>query len=291
MTLLWLTGGIGNQFFQYAAGRSYSIKAKSSLRFDVNNFKYDHRVFMLDKFNTKGQVANKLELNIFHGRLINLYKKFPRFRNWLPGILQEDQTVYNTGFDLPKKFTYLMGYWQWNKYIEDVKPLMIKELVLKDDYKTPQYYRFLNYITKCNSVSIHIRRGDYVSETFNFNFFGTLSNDYYEQAIKTVRQFVLNPVFFIFSDDIDWVKKNISVPAGSIYVSEKFDDQPYLEFELMKECKNNIIANSTFSWWAAYLNSNEKKVIVIPRKFYNNQAFQHLFLEGKVLKIQEAIII
>ncbi|HOV15035.1 MAG TPA: alpha-1,2-fucosyltransferase, partial [Spirochaetota bacterium] len=124
-----------------------------------------------------------------------------------------------------------------------------------------------NQIKNSNSVSIHVRRGDYVGNIKTLNFHGVCEIDYYIDAINSIKQKVQNPLFFIFSDDIEWCKNNIK-DENSIFIDFERDD--YVDMYLMTVCKHNIIANSSFSYWAAYLNQNFDKIVIAPKKWFKD---------------------
>jgi hypothetical protein len=132
----------------------------------------------------------------------------------------------------------------------------------------------LNHIQKiqdCNSVSLHIRRGDYISIQKNASKFIALDIQYYENAIKKISSLISNPIFFVFSDDVDWVKQNLKSEFETHYISNNnTKTTSYIDMQLMSMCQHNIIANSTFSWWAAWLNSNTNKIVISPSKWFQH---------------------
>lgn len=161
---------------------------------------------------------------------------------------------------------YLDGYWQQEDYFK-----LIRDELL-NDYKFNsvsgiELKNMLDIIEKNESVSIHIRRGDYA----NSSIYDNIANlEYYNEAINIIKSKVVNPVFFIFSDDIEWVKENMKI-SNSYIINFNRGLDSYKDMFLMSKCKHNIIANSTFSWWGAWLNINNNKIVIRPNKFLNTE--------------------
>ena len=129
--------------------------------------------------------------------------------------------------------------------------------------------KILNRIKTSNSVSIHFRRGDYTYNRKTKDIFNVCPLNYYNKATELINKEIVNPVYFIFSDDMEWVKKNFSFNYDKVYVDVNDINHPHIDLELMKNCKHNIIANSTLSWWAAWLNKNTQKIVITPEKWLN----------------------
>ncbi len=236
MIIIKLTGGLGNQLFQYAKGRADSIKNKEDLLLDISWFKGRiDRSYLLDNFNIKAKIASKLNILV--------------------------TSIFN-------KRKYLIGDWQSEKNFVDISEIIRKEFKTKLD-KNIYNNDNLRLIQSTNSVSIHLRGGDYVRGKKS-SFHGTCSPDYYSKAIDYIKKEVKAPYFIIFTDDLDWAKKHISFPEPFLVVKSDVH-KPYIDLFLMSQCKYNIIANSTFSWWAAWLNNNDKKTIIAPRKWFNDE--------------------
>lgn len=160
---------------------------------------------------------------------------------------------------------YYDGYWQNYEYLESIRISILDEFKpLEEDLNKHQC--ILDSIKSCNSVSIHIRRGDYINISSNAKIFHICDKEYYYKGVNYFRQNVVNPLFFIFSEDIEWCKKN--------FVGEEFIfmdiNSPHIDMYLMSMCKHNIISNSTFGWWAAMLNKNIQKTVIAPKKWYVN---------------------
>ncbi|MDD3060131.1 MAG: alpha-1,2-fucosyltransferase, partial [Sulfurimonas sp.] len=143
----------------------------------------------------------------------------------------------------------------------------------KDDFFTHynlEDIKLKEEIQSSNSVSLHVRRGDYVSNKNATSYHGVSSLDYYYNAIETISKKISNPILYIFSDDIPWVRENLIVSLPIVFIENTNTDRPFEDIYLMSLCKHNIIANSTFSWWGAYLNSNLEKNVIAPKKWFND---------------------
>ncbi len=275
MIIVRIGGGLGNQLFQYAIGRNLSLIKNIPLKLDLSWFKTNFdREYKLKYFNIKESIASNEDV-----RRLRKYQKINSRRYFLRNLLFSDESIYieekQFHFD-PKKIdikdsAYLIGYWQTEKYFEENKNIFRKDFVLKDSPANIQYKQVLERILGGTSVSLHIRRGDYITNKDANQHMGVCSLDYYKKAINLVAKKIHSPTFFIFSDDIKWVKENLKTEYPMIFVSDG-SLKDYEELILMSKCKHNIIANSSFSWWGAWLNNNQTKIVVAPKKWFNNTA-------------------
>jgi len=247
LKIIPITGGLGNQLFQYAHGRKLQIINKKDVIFDTSfftqNTKDTPRPFLLDRFN------------------INPKAKFsPNPENRITKIFKK----------IFYKITGKYPLYQSEKYFLEIKDIILREFIPVAPL-TSEVQNIINNIrSKDSSVSIHIRRGDYINNTHH----NLCDLNYYYQAIEYIKTKIQNPTFFIFSDDIEWAKENIKI-ENCIYVSNP-DLKEYEEMILMSECKHNIIANSTFSWWSAYLNKNYDKIIIAPKQWTKSKTADQL---------------
>ncbi len=292
MIIINIKGGIGNQFFQYALGRKLSLLNKADLKFDTSLFSEDlfGRKFKLNIFNTVGDIATKNEISKIKGSRreleINnelmynsgLLSKIYRMFYWrYYRLTYTNSNVVNelTHLRFDNKIlkvmdnTYLNGFWPHYQYFEDIREILLKEFQLKPKYQTNDFLKKKAYINSLeNPISIHFRRG-YANRDWDLNYFGVLPMTYYEKAINIIINKIINPTFLIFSDDINWVKVNLKTDQNHEYIDlGKNPDSDYLELILMSYCKHNIIANSSFSWWAAWINENCNKEVISPKKWY-----------------------
>lgn len=275
MIISRIIGGLGNQMFQYAVGRALSLARGQRFCLDVSEFSdYGlHQGFELMRvFDCVAEIATQNELDCVlgwqglphvrkllarNGLSVVRSKKFvvePHFNYW-PGIL-----------DVPND-CYLMGYWQSEKYFK------IVDFDLSFDFVFKRQLDGINYdlarsMSTCESVGLHVRRGDYVSNVNALAVHGVCSLDYYRRAIRYVSERLENPCFFVFSDDMDWVVENLKIDSPCYYVGFNRAENSYVDMQLMSLCRHNVIANSSFSWWAAWLNRNPEKIVVAPSKWF-----------------------
>ncbi len=260
MITVKIMGGLGNQLFQYAFGRSLSIDLDTELFFDVSHFDTEyaksirHIFYSLNLFNIKENFNNQKfsddnndessKLNCYQEAYFNEITDFPSYRNinkiQLPG--------------------YFNGFWQSEKYFFHNQNIIRNDLQLKNPIHGKNK-AIANDILEHNSVALHIRRGDYN----DLPHFGMCDTDYYKKSISIIEERVENPKFFIFADDHDWVKKNINISHPTYHITHNNVENGYEDLRLMSLCKHFIIANSTFSWWGAWLSSNDDKIVILPK--------------------------
>lgn len=264
MIITRLSLGLGNNLFQYALGRRLAIERNTELFLDFSGENEGRRRYALDyisRFNMIRSVASKKDL-----MKIILLNKFP-FLNL--GHKNSVFTEKTHSFDLDvlgvPQNSYLTGYWQSEKYFKTVENTIRKDLKLKEP-QGKKYQDFLDRIMKSNSISIHFRRDDFMSEK-NLRIFNTCTPDYYHNAVSYLSGKISAPELFVFSDDIEWVKQNIKFNFPTTFVSGN-GLADYQEIILMSACKYNIIANSTYSWWGAWLNDNPQKIVITPKKWF-----------------------
>lgn len=272
MIIVRLLGGLGNQMFQYALGRSLALKNNTELKLDITAFEVYklHKYSLGEAFGANIKISSKDEINEFRR-----YRTRTGKRWFLRNLLLSDTSKYFrekfSAFD-PEVLTlgsdvYLDGYWQSEKYFKKI------ESVIRTDFSftLPQGERdkeVFNLINESNSVSIHIRRADYVTDANANKTLGTCSAEYYTKAVDILVQKVTDPHFFVFSDDHEWVRKHITINYPAVYVDHNSADTNFQDMRLMASCKHNIIANSSFSWWGAWLNGNQNKIVIAPKQWF-----------------------
>lgn len=252
MVIVKLSGGFGNQLFQFAAGLSLAFKNNSSLILDMRKFYRNSRKFELNSFLG---LRNYCDPSFFNLNFVNPFLcKFKEKREFFYEPINLTEC---------KKLS-IDGYFQSYKYSENVKSI-IENFIDKRNYRfrSKIFDRNIDIVNQYESVSIHIRRGDYLKNQHNLEYHGVIDKAYYLNAIKHIKSSLNRPKFFIFSDDISWAKENFSEIEDVNFLDNSgayhLDD-----FLFMKECKHNIIANSSYSWWSAYLNSNVNKIVIAP---------------------------
>jgi hypothetical protein len=266
-----MAGGIGNQMFQYAAARSLSMKRQIPFKvFFEDPYTDAKRVFCLNVFNLNVALATKSDIRRFKPK-VGLRKKVSEL------LLQEgnkqvffESTYYrfDEQFFLCPDNSYFYGFWQTENYFKQIETQIRKDFSFKIPPSSANQ-KLVEQIKNSEAVSLHIRRGDYVTVEKTNNVHGVCSLDYYQKAINIIVDKVPNAVFYFFSDDMDWVKANMQIEQPSFYVDINDDAHNYEDLRLMSYCKHNIIANSSFSWWGAWLNNNPSKLVIAPQKWAN----------------------
>lgn len=276
MIIVKLQGGLGNQLFQYAVGRYLSFKYSTALKFDLYEFlnpsqNNTPRTFKLKHFNICGEVASLSDLdNDFISptlknqimRRIEIFLGFPS--NFF--LIQEKSLKFDPNILQTPDNCYLDGYWGSEKYFGHIDKVIRNELRIIEPID-PINLKYLEKITNGNSVSIHVRRGDFVNIQTNLQFHGVCSLKYYSEAIDYIANKVEKPIFYIFSDDSEWCMSNINVHYPVTYITHNGEEKDYEDFRLLSQCKHHIIANSTFSWWGAWLGSDPNKIVIAPKKW------------------------
>lgn len=278
MIIVQLTGGLGNQMFQYAAAKALSVKKNVDLFLDIS-------FYLKDEF-PELEIPREFELLHFKGiteKIVNInelkknntfdFLKEKTINKLLPkhkrGIYKEKYYHYDSQFFNANNSTYLMGIWQSPKYFELYKKTILLSYQLKDDL-IEDVLKKGKELNSSNSVSIHIRRGDYLRKPEILDWHGIMSKDYYIKAFELLcSKKKIDRVYF-FSDEPEWVKSELIPHIQGEIISDHLNSTQYNDFYLMQQCQNNIIANSTFSWWAAYLNPNPNKIVIAPKKWFNS---------------------
>ncbi len=285
-----IIGGLGNQMFQYAAGRSLSLAKGVEFRLDLSDFSgYGlHQGFELQRvFNCPVLTATTSDVQAILGwqtspiiRRLLAKPALSMFRR--SGFVVEPHFNYWPGICEISSDSYLLGYWQSEKYFIDAANEIRTDLTFKSPLSSKNA-ELAAAIRLGNSISLHVRRGDYTSNPKTTATHGLCSLEYYRSAIQYVIERVERPSFYIFSDDPAWVRENMKIGYPSVYVDHNHGAESYNDMRLMGLCKHHIIANSSFSWWGAWLNPDSEKIVVAPRKWFaNNNDVSDLFPSGWV---------
>ncbi len=271
MIIVNLKGGLGNQMFQYALGRALTLKNKDFLKLDIQS---------LSKAKKLGNIFRPFDLEAFA-----IYKdiatpaesaslRYPYgFFSKILGALNRKICRPNTVAFNKKVFTltgnqYLDGYWQSPLYFNSIRETLLSDFTLRDSL-SESGQALLAKIKSTTSVSLHVRRGDYAMNPRVLRENGVCSVGYYEKAVREIEKTHKDVTYYVFSDDINWVKSNILLPDKTVVFVEDVTLTTPQELYLMSQCRHNIIANSSFSWWAAWLNQHEDKVVIAPTPWFN----------------------
>lgn len=275
MLIVELLGGLGNQMFQYAFGSSISTQLGIEVKFDVHNLldrtpkpNFTYRDFELSIFDAEVPIATASDTALYRalpaGRLAQFTNRIQRKlinARFFPekNIFTYDAEVLQVG-----RHTYFEGYWQSEKYFTPCEPLIRKAFTFKQPL-TDINRSLADKMLSTLSVAMHIRRGDYVTNAVTNAAHGTCTPAYYQQALATLQGQVENINLFVFSDEPQWVKENLHFEVPTVYITHNQGKASYQDMQLMSLCQHNIIANSSFSWWGAWLNNNPDKIVVAPK--------------------------
>jgi hypothetical protein len=270
MLIVSIIGGLGNQMFQYAyayalSRRGYDVK----LSIDSYEGYTLHDGFVLDEYRISLPLATTKEM-----KKLNATRFLKRF-SFLPSVnyIKEKSLLFDNKFLTPEDNKCIVGYFQCENYFKEYRQNLLKEFVQKKS-KSTYTQNLENKITNTiTAISLHIRRGDYIKDKKTNKLHGTCSLNYYEQSMEYFNAKYKDIVYYIFSDDIEWVRSNFH-RNNFVYISSKEKRLPHEDIYLMSLCNHNIIANSSFSWWGAWLNNHTCKEVIAPKKWFQDSKKQ-----------------
>lgn len=269
-------GGLGNLMFQYGLGKHIAYKNKVDLKFDISSQERNpvgDYSFSLEGFNINIRKRVAAPQNI---ERLKRYSKRPGRRWFFYNLLfadgskyvKEEYRAFNPHILQTKDDAYLDGYWQNEKYFIDIRHILLEDFTLSNPLKGANE-RIAQKISETDAVSMHVRRQDYINDPLTKERYVQLTKQYYDKALTIIHSEVKNPTLFIFSDDISWIKENMAFPFKTVYVEGNMN-APHEDIHLMSLCKHHVTANSSFSWWGAWLSTNTDKIVVTPRKWTRN---------------------
>jgi hypothetical protein len=276
MIVVKLQGGLGNQMFQYAIGRILAEKTGVNLFLDNSFFEdqekktgFTPRQFELEVFKPKHRWADKKMVKSFFTetkvRRLRKYLGLSFKKVYREGVCHFDISILSLSIPV-----YLDGYFQSEKYFKG-NEILIQKIFEFPHLEGSCFKENLQTINIAESVSVHFRRVDYIQDEIIGNFHGICSLDYYNNAIGYMIDKLKSPHFFVFSDDIEWVEKQLSRLVTNItFVKGNSDSKNWTDMMLMSNCKHHIIANSSYSWWGAWLNKYPDKIVIAPKKWFND---------------------
>lgn len=292
MIFFHVIGGLGNQMFQYAAGRALAMARGLPLRLDVTGFDgYGlHQGFELQRvFRCEAPLASADEVRAVLG-----WRAAPTVRRILARpafvVLRSKAFVVEPHFhywpglrDVPAT-AYLQGYWQSEKYFADATAAIRADFTFRQPLSAANEAIAGKVGAGGTAVSLHVRRGDYVSDARTHAALGVCSLDYYRVAVRYIVDRVEEPEFFVFSDDIAWAQANLELDHPCHYIDHNRGAESYNDMRLMSLCRHHIIANSSFSWWGAWLNPRADKIVVAPARWFagGNRVVDDLIPSGWV---------
>lgn len=275
MIIVELLGGLGNQMFQYAAGRAVALRAGLELKLDATGYaKQSLRAYRLNVFNIVEQFADDAE--IYHRkprrRFSTNWLRYQFERTFVPfhrrTVIVERTLAFDPAVLRIRRSAYLAGFWQSDRYFADYADRIRADFTFKEP-PSASNRQLLESIAAGNAVSLHVRRGDYVADPTVNRYHGVLSPDYYRAAVAHILESVPKPHFYVFSDDIPWVKQALPLPVPVTYVEHNGPTADYEDLRLMSRCNHHIIANSSFSWWGAWLAQAPGQIVIAPRHWFS----------------------
>lgn len=261
------------------------------LKLDISGFTgYElHQGFELQRvFNCPSEIATEAEVrNILGWQFSPVIR--PVLARTILAVFRRDAFIVEPHFNYWPEITnvprdcYLVGYWQSEKYFRDKASVIRADFTFKTSL-TNRNAELAEQIEHVNAVSLHVRRGDYANNQKTNATHGLCSLDYYRGAVRYVSNRLEQPYFFIFSDDMAWVKENLKMDVHHLFVEHNHGLESYNDMRLMSLCRHHIIANSSFSWWGAWLNPSLEKIVVAPKKWFANDTnVADLFPPGWVI--------
>jgi hypothetical protein len=278
MVIVQLMGGLGNQLFQYAAGRALALRGQTELELDLGEVgEGAYRPYSLGAFDLPAETARIGELpfefrQAHRSRFARrVYARLPRRlrprARGGPRVIREKSHAFDESLISARGDVYLVGFWQSPKYFEDFASVIRSDLALTRE-RAAAGATLTTQVRREGTVSVHVRRGDYVSHPANIGRFVDCSPEYYEQALELLSSRVEVRTVYLFSDDIGWAERELRFAFPTVYVSEQTGMTDTTDFFLMSQCEHHVIANSTFSWWAAWLGRHSDGLVVAPSRWF-----------------------
>ena len=253
--------------FQYACGRALSLRNRCPIQLDTRHYsKNKNFCYGLGNLRIKATIGTSESLPPEKNHVLKYYlwKRFSRSQK----LLCEQGLGFDPRIALEKANVYLKGYWQSEKYFSDEADVIRRELSVSLP-PTGKNAEFFRKIQETPSIAIHVRRGDYVSNPKALAFHGTCPPNYYLSAVEhIIKETNRDYIAYIFSDDCTWARKNIKLPCNTVIVDHNKSDSAHEDLRLMAACQHQVISNSTFSWWAGWLNTSSEKVVVAPDRWF-----------------------
>jgi len=261
-----ISGGLGNQMFQYAAARALALRNGARLWLDTRAVEADQqRSYAMGGFAVQADIVSPNQRHHLpkrlHPRLRWLARLSPRMPHVVERSFAFDPAVI--GLRAP---VYLDGHWQSERYFLDHADSIRADYRLRQPL-TPNRQALADQIAGTLAVSLHVRRGDYVSNTMANAYHGTCEPGWYRQAMDRIEA-RSTPVYFVFSDDVNWARVNLDIRRDAVFVSPSIDGRDFEDLHLMALCQHHIIANSSFSWWGAWLNPRRNKQVIAPARWF-----------------------
>jgi hypothetical protein len=274
-----LIGGLGNQMFQYATGRALALRCGAALKLDLARFaSYRKRRYELDALSICAGPASKADLarfrlgpeppNALHGPWPERLRRLRYGIVRVAPVYHERQFHFDVDVLALRAPVYLSGHWQSEKYFAEFAEVLREELAPRERLEG-ENAAIAAQIDATTAVSLHVRRGDYVTEPGTNRYHGLCSIDYFRSAAQFIAERVGAIHLFVFSDDLEWCRDNLKLGMPTTFVAANAPDRGFRDMQLMARCRHHVIANSSFSWWGAWLNPSPAKVVVAPHRWFD----------------------
>jgi hypothetical protein len=267
-----LNGGLGNQLFQYAAARRLALVSGLRLKLDLGALGrrlhlHTNRSYRLGHLQIVEDFASPADVSrLKRSSVASLFEELTRRRH--RRHVRERHFHFDPDILEIRSEVYLAGYWQSEKYFADIAPTIRAEVSVREA-PTGENLRLLELIEGGDSVGIHVRRGDYVTNLKSRRLHGNCCPpDYYRAGMEEIGRRARDPRFFVFSDDIPWARENLRIDGPTWFVDHNGPDEDYQDLRLLSRCRHHIIANSSFSWWGAWLGAHDDQIVVAPRRWF-----------------------
>ncbi len=263
--------------FQYAMGYAHAARIKAVYKINNSAFTtYPLHHYALNDLSITAPIATEAESTSIRGTLRTslvrrIIGKKPTFNK---NYIRERAYTYDASYRSMSGDLYFEGYWQSEKYFLDAASSIRTEFTVRHEPNS-QNATTLQSIAACESVAVHVRRGDYVQNKKTLAFHGVLPVDYYQRAVREIQKYIQHPTYYIFSDDPVWVRANLRFVAPTVYVNHNGPKKDYEDLRLMASCKHHIIANSTFSWWGAWLAEHPGQKVIAPIQWFASNQDTH----------------
>ena len=271
--------------FEYALYLSLRAKGKRVKIDDVSDYRTpDRRPVQLSVFDADYERASEDEVIRYTDSSLSPLSRIRRKLTGRKSLLYRERDMEYDETVFERDPVYLTGFFQSEKYFADVKEEVRRRLTFSERVKAelPESGReILTRIEAGPSVSVHVRRGDYLHASHNGMYEGICTLDYYRKAMAQIREKEPEAVFFLFSNDMEWTKEHLAGP-DCVPVEGGSEEKGYLDLYLMSRCRHNIIANSSFSWWGAWLNDNPEKQVIAPARWINGRECRDIYTEGMI---------
>ncbi len=270
MIVMRIFGGLGNQMFQYAAGRALADRLGVELLLDLREFEtYRLHAYGLDSLRVRARHASVSDLRPWPEQR----RRFARLVTKV-GLSSARDLYIEPAFTYDERWphlgdgTHLNGYFQSERYFGQSRDRLREELIPVEPL-AGENAKIASMASECESVAIHVRRGDYVSNAKTLSLHGVCSPAYYQRAIASLRERRRDVRFFVFSNDMDWSRENLHLGEDAVFV-EGNEQAPQVDIHLMSKCRHHVIANSSFSWWGAWLGRHQDQCVIAPTPWFDS---------------------